>query len=125
MNEGHCTFALLEKAKSWDREEVRKRTLFTTHTPVPAGHDRFEWALVEELSGTLLPTDAKQMVKDAGDEEEGKRCSMSHLGIALSGQVNAVSSLNAEVASDVSKIVYPITNGVHHIMDFTSISSII
>ena len=117
LNEGHCTFALLEKAKSWDREEVRKRTLFTTHTPVPAGHDRFEWALVEELSGTLLPNDAKQMVKDAGDEENGRRCSMSHLGIALSGQVNAVSSLNAEVASAMfpQNQIHPITNGVHHI----------
>ena len=117
LNEGHCTFALLEKAKSWGREEVRKRTLFTTHTPVPAGHDRFEWDLVEELLGALLPTDAKQMVKDAGDEEEGKRCSMSHLGIALSGQVNAVSSLNAEVASAMfpKNRIHPITNGVHHI----------
>ena len=117
LNEGHCTFALLEKAKSWGREKVRKKTLFTTHTPVPAGHDRFEWSLVEELLGTLLPADAKQMVKDAGDEEDGKRCSMSHLGIALSGQVNAVSSLNAEVASGMFSQTHinPITNGVHHI----------
>ncbi len=117
LNEGHCTFALLEMLKNgWSREELAKRTLFTTHTPVPAGHDRFEWNDVKSLLGDLLPDDAKDLVINAGDPENGNRCSMSHLGVALSGTVNAVSNLNAWVASSMFGDVHinPITNGVHH-----------
>ena len=118
LNEGHCTFALLEMlGKGWTREQLAKRVLFTTHTPVPAGHDRFEWGAVEEVLGDLLPADAKQLVIDAGDPEEGRRISMSHLAVALSGPVNAVSNLNAWVASSMfaDHHIAPITNGVHHI----------
>ena len=80
LNEGHCTFALLEMlGKGWTREQLAKRVLFTTHTPVPAGHDRFEWDAVEEVLGDLMPSDAKQLVIDAGDPEEGRRISMSTL----------------------------------------------
>lgn len=118
LNEGHCTFALLEMlGKGWTREQLAKRVLFTTHTPVPAGHDRFEWDDVEEVLGDLLPSDAKQLVIDAGDPEEGRRISMSHLAVALSGPVNAVSNLNAWVASSMfaDHHIAPITNGVHHL----------
>lgn len=118
LNEGHCTFALLEMlGKGWTREQLAKRVLFTTHTPVPAGHDRFEWEAVEEVLGDLLPSDAKQLVIDAGDPEEGRRISMSHLAVALSGPVNAVSNLNAWVASSMfaDHHIAPITNGVHHL----------
>ena len=118
LNEGHCTFALLEMlGKGWTREQLAKRVLFTTHTPVPAGHDRFEWDAVEEVLGDLMPSDAKQLVIDAGDPEEGRRISMSHLAVALSGPVNAVSNLNAWVASSMfaDHHIAPITNGVHHI----------
>ena len=118
LNEGHCTFALLEMlGKGWTREQLAKRVLFTTHTPVPAGHDRFEWEAVEEVLGDLLPADAKQLVIGAGDPEEGRRISMSHLAVALSGPVNAVSNLNAWVASSMfaDHHIAPITNGVHHI----------
>ena len=118
LNEGHCTFALLEMLnRGWTREELAKRVLFTTHTPVPAGHDRFEWEAVEEVLGDLLPDDARELVKDAGDPEEGRRISMSHLAVALSGPVNAVSNLNAWVASSMfgDHHIAPITNGVHHL----------
>jgi len=118
LNEGHCTFALLEMLnRGWTREQLAKRVLFTTHTPVPAGHDRFEWEAVEEVLGDLLPSDAKQLVIDAGDPEEGRRISMSHLAVALSGPVNAVSNLNAWVASSMfaDHHIAPITNGVHHL----------
>lgn len=118
LNEGHCTFAMLEMLKQgWNRDELAQRTLFTTHTPVPAGHDRFDWQLVRDVIGDLLPDDAQQLVRDAGDPEEGGRCSMSHLAVALSTSVNAVSNLNAKVASTMfgSTHIAPITNGVHHI----------
>lgn len=118
LNEGHCTFAMLEMLRQgWTREELAQRTLFTTHTPVPAGHDRFEWSLVRDVIGELLPDDAQDLVRNAGDDEEGRRCSMSHLAVALSTAVNAVSNLNAQVASGMfgSTHIAPITNGVHHI----------
>ena len=90
--------------------------LFTTHTPVPAGHDRFEWNSVKEVLGDLLPDDSAELVRMAGDPENGDRCSMSHLAVALAGPVNAVSNLNAWVASSMfaEHHIHPITNGVHH-----------
>ena len=61
--------------------------------------------------------DAKALVIAAGDSENGRRCSMSHLAVALSTSVNAVSKLNADVAMTMfdEQIIQPITNGVHHI----------
>ena len=112
LNEGHCTFAALEMLnQGWSREELASRTLFTTHTPVPAGHDRFRWEDVEHVLGDLLPADAKEIAKS------GDSCSMSHLGIGLCGQVNAVSGLNTKVAKKMfpGTNIHPITNGVHHI----------
>jgi starch phosphorylase len=96
--------------QGWSREELSNRSLFTTHTPVPAGHDRFSWQDVEEVLQDLLPEDYRQL----GGEDY---CSMSHLGIALAGNVNAVSNLNAWVASSMFKGTHiePITNGVHHL----------
>jgi alpha-glucan phosphorylase-like protein len=103
-------------SRGWTREELKKRTLFTTHTPVPAGHDRFDWDSVKAVLGDLLPDDSAELVKMAGDSENGERCSMSHLAVALAGPVNAVSNLNAWVASSMfgENHIHPITNGVHH-----------
>ena len=118
LNEGHCTFALLELLKmGWTRDEVKSRVLFTTHTPVPAGHDRFDWSSVKAVLEDLLPEDAKELVIGAGDSEKGDRCSMSHLAVGLVENVNAVSNLNAIVASGMfgETHIHPITNGVHHI----------
>jgi starch phosphorylase len=118
LNEGHCTFAMLEMLRQgWNRETLAKRCLFTTHTPVPAGHDRFEWSEVKTVLGELLPPDAEELCIQAGDPEQGRRCSMSHLAVALSGPVNAVSNLNAWVASTMfsDQHIAPITNGVHHL----------
>jgi glycogen phosphorylase len=117
LNEGHCTFAMLELlSRGWSREELAQNSLFTTHTPVPAGHDRFDWSLVREIMGEKLPEDAQELVRNAGDSEGGNRCSMSHLAVALSTSVNAVSILNAEVAETMfsEMKIRPITNGVHH-----------
>ena len=118
LNEGHCTFAMLELLhRGWTREELAENSLFTTHTPVPAGHDRFDWKLVKDIMGDKLPDDAIELVKKAGDSENGARCSMSHLAVSLSTSVNAVSRLNAMVASGMfaDRHITPITNGIHHI----------
>jgi starch phosphorylase len=112
MNEGHCTFAALEMLdRGWSREQLSARSLFTTHTPVPAGHDRFAWSEVESVVADLLPDDVQSF---SGCEES---CSMSHLAIGLAGKVNAVSNLNAWVASGMFEGTHiePITNGVHHL----------
>ena len=111
LNEGHCTFAMLEMLhQGWSREQLKQRCLFTTHTPVPAGHDRFAWDDVATVLGELLPSDASELVND------DVTCSMSHLAVALAGQVNAVSNLNAYVASGMFEgtHIHPITNGIHH-----------
>ncbi len=111
LNEGHCTFAMLEMLhQGWSREQLKQRCLFTTHTPVPAGHDRFAWDDVKGVLGELLPPDASELVDD------DTTCSMSHLAVALAGQVNAVSNLNAYVASGMFEgtHIHPITNGIHH-----------
>ena len=111
LNEGHCAFAALEMLhQGWSREELARRCLFTSHTPVPAGHDRFAWGEVEEIMGELLPGDIR--TKLGGDN-----CSMSHLAAQLAGKVNAVSKLNAVVAGEMfpKTTVHPITNGVHHL----------
>ena len=112
LNEGHCTFAALEMlSQGWTLAELSRKTLFTTHTPVPAGHDRFSWQDVDAVVGNLLPENVRTF---DGCEES---CSMSHLAIALAGQVNAVSNLNAWVASTMFEGTHiePITNGVHHL----------
>ena len=76
LNEGHCTFALLELlSQGWSREDLSSNILFTTHTPVPAGHDRFEWDEVNDVLGDLMPEDAVELVKSVGDPEDGARCS--------------------------------------------------
>lgn len=111
LNEGHCAFAALEMLnQGWTRQELKDRSLFTTHTPVPAGHDRFSWQEMEAVVGELLPDDAQQL---AGLD----RASMSHLAIGLCGSANAVSNLNAHVASGMfpEYHIQPITNGAHHI----------
>ena len=111
LNEGHCAFAALEMLyQGWTREELKQRTLFTTHTPVPAGHDRFPWDDVEIVLGEIMPPDIREIAKS------GDNCSMSHLGIGLCGNINAVSSLNSEVAEKMfpGTKIHPITNGIHH-----------
>ena len=111
MNEGHCAFAALEMlSQGWSREELSQRSLFTTHTPVPAGHDYFAWEDVEAILGELLPIEVRNYLG-------GNACSMSHLAAYFAGQVNAVSILNAQVAAGMFPEcqVHPITNGVHHL----------
>ncbi len=121
MNEGHsalATLALLEEQSrsSPERgfseveiETVRHRCAFTTHTPVPAGHDRFNAELVYRILGNGRATALAQMQLLDG-------ClNMTELALRLSGFVNAVSMRHR----DISRAMFPnhniqaITNGVH------------
>jgi glycogen phosphorylase len=122
MNEGHSallTLALLnERAKEHsltsvglaDREAVRQRCVFTTHTPVPAGHDKFSQALVEQVLGG----EYSQALEAAGCYLE-ETLNMTYLALNFSCYINGVSLRHEEVSRDMFPR-YPInsiTNGVH------------
>ena len=113
MNEGHCSFLvlhLLEKFNS-DIEKVKSLCHFTTHTPVPAGHDHFSENRVKKLLRGLLPKNLElpSLVQNG-------RLHMTELGLYFSRTANGVSALHGDVAQDQfpwSNIDF-ITNGVHH-----------
>jgi starch phosphorylase len=123
MNEGHAsllTVELLREHKKdieevwdenlvWDVPRVRDLCVFTTHTPVEAGHDRFSYEVVGKVLGEVLPI---SVLKKLGGQE---KLNMTLLGLNLSEYVNGV----AKKHRDVSKHMFPgyeisaITNGVH------------
>lgn len=113
MNEGHCSFLVLNLLEKFngDVEAVKKRCHFTTHTPVPAGHDHFTKTRVKKLLHGLIPENLQlpSLVKNG-------RLHMTELGLYFSRSANGVSKLHGEVAreqfpwSDIGHI----TNGVHH-----------
>ena len=139
-NEGHAAFAGLERLREYMQEGnlsyneavelVRSSGLFTTHTPVPAGHDAFS----EEMLGRYLGhypqrfgIDWRQMMQlgkvDAENYDE--KFSMSILAANLSQNVNGVSMLHGKVSQDIFTNMYPgylpeelyisyVTNGVHY-----------
>ena len=109
MNEGHAallTLALLERYAS--REAVRERCVFTTHTALPAGHDRFVVALGEEVLGA-------ERTRVFLAHAPGDSLSLTHLALAFSRYVNGVALTHAAVARDLlgEQRVDAITNGVH------------
>ena len=113
MNEGHCSFLVLHLLEKFngDMEKVKSLCHFTTHTPVPAGHDHFSESRVKKLLRGLLPENLKlpSLVQNG-------RLHMTELGLYFSGTANGVSALHGDVAQDQfpwSNIDF-ITNGVHH-----------
>jgi glycogen phosphorylase len=139
LNEGHSAFAVLEAIRVRMEDEglsfeqaaplVYREVVFTTHTPVPAGHDRFPAALVEEHLGPLrdslgLPLDRlMQMGRENPSDGNDDFC-MTVLGLRVSRRANAVSALHGHVTRAMWKGLYPgeaedsvpighITNGVH------------
>ncbi len=110
LNEGHGSFATIELYNEYkDIEEVRKRVVFTTHTPVPAGHDRFDQGLVNKVFMDRFPPELRKLADDNG------YLNMTYLGINMARYVNAVSRKHGEVSQKMfphKKIDY-ITNGVH------------
>ena len=115
MNEGHAAFLTLElfnNAKGSFDEKIKSTRIlcsFTTHTPVPAGHDSFDENKVAQYLGNVLDNQLKTKVCADG------KFSMSILALTLASYVNAVSKKHREV----SKSMFPdfeidyITNGVH------------
>ncbi len=122
MNEGHAAFltlALLERevargdlsavAES-DGEAVRQRSVFTTHTPVPAGHDQFPVDLVREVLGPerLAALETMQCIHNG-------MLNMTYLALHLSRYVNGVAMRHGEISRDLfpDHAIDSITNGVH------------
>ena len=139
LNEGHSAFATLEATRermvddgmSFDDalREVAQHTVFTTHTPVPAGHDRFDGGLIEEHLGPLrdelgISFDQLMGLGRVEPKNEGETFCMTVLGLKLSRRANAVSSLHGHVSRRMWAHLWPwrveeeipighITNGVH------------
>ena len=113
MNEGHCSFltlALLEKYNG-DEEKVRSICHFTTHTPVPAGHDHFAVERCRKLLHGLIPENLK-----LPSWVQNSRLHMTELGLYFSRSANGVSELHGRVAQDQFPgfNIDHITNGIYH-----------
>ena len=136
LNEGHAAFVVLQRIRemidrgsSFDEalEEIRQTTIFTTHTPVPAGHDAFPFHLVEKhlagCWGTLGPNRDRFLALGAHDSGAGPQFNMTALALRSAGKVNAVSQLHGEVTramwdiwpgvAEPQRPVTSVTNGVH------------
>ena len=111
MNEGHAALLTLEllKRNDMDPEAVREQTVFTTHTPVEAGHDQFDWELVNEVLGEFVPQD---VLKKYSREED---LHMTYLALNLSRYANSVAKKHQEVSRNMfpGYDIDAITNGAH------------
>jgi glycogen phosphorylase len=137
-NEGHAAFLLLERVRNFVQsgmsfneavERVRATTIFTTHTPVPAGHDAFPFHLVEKhFAGYWeeMGLDREQFLMLGGyaDGYGGMNFNMTALALRLSGRRNGVSKLHGHVSRQMWQSLWPdkpvdevpithVTNGVH------------
>jgi starch phosphorylase len=123
MNEGHAAFLTLEllhkykksieevwdESHIWDFDAVKELCVFTTHTPVEAGHDRFPYDLYKAVLDDYFPHTVLR--KLAGDKD----INMTLLGLNLSNYVNGVAKMHGEVSQSMfpGYKINSITNGVH------------
>ena len=137
LNEGHSAFSSMERmaqvtsngaSLNQALDDVRRTTLFTTHTPVPAGHDRFEPHLCEATLGPWLarstwrPEDMMALGRVHPDDPKESLC-MTVVALRSAGKANGVSALHGEVTRSMWADLYPqdeasvpighVTNGVH------------
>lgn len=115
LNEGHAVFAFVEKARGASSEQLnalKNSFVYTCHTPIEAGHDRFTF---EELSGVLNNEDLSLVVK-YGNEPSGL-INLTLLAMNCSSSINAVSKSHQQVMSkqfpEYKKRINFVTNGVH------------
>jgi starch phosphorylase len=139
LNEGHSAFAPLEAIRQMMEydgltfddamRDVARHTVFTTHTPVPAGHDRFDAGLIEEHLGPLrdrlgISHDQLMGLGRVEPHNGGETFCMTVLALKASRHANAVSSLHGHVSRRMWSHLWPwrveeeipighITNGVH------------
>jgi starch phosphorylase len=122
LNEGHSALLVLSlledrlrardasEPNEDDLAEVRRHCVFTTHTPVPAGHDRFPFEMVRDVLGERRST----LLAQAGLLYDGE-LNMTRLALRGARYVNGVSIRHAEVSRQIlpGETVHEITNGVH------------
>lgn len=138
MNEGHAAFLQLERLREYVQEQklpfaealwaVRGNALFTTHTPVPAGNDAFNFDLMDRFFGDFWPKLGldRERFLDLGRFQNpwGPQFSMTVLALRTAAYANGVSKLHGEVARRMWRSLWPdvpdgeipidhITNGVH------------
>ena len=139
LNEGHSAFAPLELMRhrmesegidAWEAlRRVAAQVVFTTHTPVPAGHDRFHPDLIEEHLGPLreslrIEYNDLMALGRVNTADHGETFCMTVLALKTSRRANAVSSVHGQVSRGMWASLYPagtehqvpighITNGVH------------
>jgi glycogen phosphorylase len=134
LNEGHTAFVtlerireLLERGDSFAAalEEVRHSTIFTTHTPVAAGHDAFPMDLVESyLVGSVGPARDALLQLGQYDSGSGPLFNMTALAMRSAGATNAVSQIHGHVTRAMWAPMWPhlpdsrcpvhtVTNGIH------------
>ncbi len=139
MNEGHAGFLGVERIREYIAGSdldfdtaltvVRASTVFTTHTPVPAGIDRFPTEMVQryfadDRPNPLLPGVPLQRVLEFGAEDDPSKFNMAHMGLRLAQRANGVSLLHGEVSRQMFSELWPgfdpqevpigsVTNGVH------------
>lgn len=139
LNEGHAAFLNLERLRfliqeaklnfSQAVEVLRSKSLFTTHTPVPAGHDAFDENLLRvylaHYPERFNISWEKFMSLGRINNSSSEKFSMSILALKLSQECNGVSRLHGSVSRDMFKSLYPgffkdeihishVTNGVHY-----------
>ena len=135
-NEGHAGFGGIERIRelmegyelSFDEAlaAVRATTVFTTHTPVPAGIDRFPRALVEEhfAPGLAVGSVPTARILELGAEDDASVYNMAHLGLRVAQRANGVAKLHGIVSRGMFGGLWPgfdpsevpigsVTNGVH------------
>jgi len=111
LNEGHGSFSIVElyNMLGGDLAKVKEKFVFTTHTPVPAGHDRFDQDLVDKVFKDRMPSKIRKIAEDNG------QFNMTFLGMELSRYRNGVAKKHGEI----SRAMFPqyevdsITNGIH------------
>jgi starch phosphorylase len=140
LNEGHAAFAVLERARNFMEETgqpfevalavTRAGNLFTTHTAVAAGFDRFAPALIEQYLGKYAEQKLKITLHDLlalgrqNPDDSSEKFNMAFLAIRGSGAVNGVSRLHGKVSRHLFESLFPkwpaeeipigyVTNGVH------------
>jgi len=123
MNEGHAALLTLELINnsrvpfegswngnnSWDMKKVMEKCVFTTHTPVEAGHDRFPYDLVERI---MPPEVSLSLLRELSGEEN---LNMTLLALKLSNYINGVAKRHGEVSQNLFPgfEIHAITNGIH------------
>jgi starch phosphorylase len=111
LNEGHSSFLGIEllRRTKMNLDEVKKKCIFTTHTPVEAGHDKFSYQTISEIMNLEIPL--ATLKKLAGQNQ----LNMTRLALNLSNYVNGVAKEHQETSQRMfpGYKIHAITNGIH------------